>query len=178
VHSAVANLYVSMGMDLTPELLPSGTADSKPVADAAVVTPAAPAAAVAATVANATPAAAPVDTAVLARTFVEDWFNAWQAQDVTGYFSHYADDFVPANDQAPDAWRSQRERNITRHDSISIELESFTSVAETGDSVTVEFDMHFTAPTYQDRTRKQVVLRREDDMLSILAESNLSVQVL
>jgi len=185
---------VSMGMDLTPELLPSGTADSKPAADTAVVTPAAPAAAVAATVAaapepvaataaaatavNAAPAAAPVDTAALARTFVEDWFNAWQAQDVAGYFSHYADDFMPANDQTLEAWRSQRERNIARHDSIAIELESFTVVAETEDSVTVEFDMHFTAPTYEDRTRKQVVLRREDDMLSILAESNLSVQVL
>ncbi len=128
--------------------------------------------------AAATQAPAPVDTTALARMFVEDWFNAWQAQDVAGYFSHYADDFMPANDQTQDEWRSQRERNITRHDSISIELESFNVVAEAEDSLTVEFDMHFTAPTYEDRTSKQVVLRREDDMLSILAESNLSVQVL
>lgn len=206
LHSALANLYVSMGLDLTPELLPSGSetgiadaaattvsATAPPVA-AAVVAPAnAAAAAVAAVVAQAAAAdntqvvaaaaapaaAAPAaDTATLARSFVQDWFAAWQARDVAGYLAHYDGGFMPDNNQDIDAWRQTRERNITRHDTIVIELETFDLVAESADEVTVELLMHFTAPTYEDRTSKRLLLRREGDMLGILEEHNLNVEVL
>jgi outer membrane protein TolC len=180
VHSALANLYVSMGMDLTPELLPSGISSKVPDGAAAAASSTAVASIPVVELAVSTVAAIAAPTtgsAALAQTFVLDWLAAWQARDVTSYFAHYDTNFQPSGGATLGDWRAARERNIARYSNIVVALQDFEVIADDGNEVVVELLVHFTSPGYEDFTRKQVRLRRNGDDFTILVERNLIIDV-
>lgn len=55
---------------------------------------------------------APTEANLLAA--VEAWVNAWQSQDLDGYFSAYHTDFAPLYQSTRAAWRDNRVRSIQR----------------------------------------------------------------
>lgn len=91
-------------------------------------------------------------------SFIAQWLNAWQAQDVDSYFSYYHPDFVPASMASMQAWRNDRILKITRPQAIRLQMDEL-QVLETGaQTAQVEFLMTYHSTHYADRTLKALQL--------------------
>src|SRR5690606_31588241 len=88
---------------------------------------------------------------------VRDWLDAWQNQDLDGYFSSYHTDFAPLYQSTRSAWRDNHVRSIQRPSGISIGLEDFSVTGSTEVGVQVGFWMEYQSPGYADRTFKELV---------------------
>lgn len=107
---------------------------------------------------------------------VQQWLNAWQNQDMDGYFGAYHTDFAPLYQGTRAAWRDNRVRALNRPAAISIAIEDFTVLDTSPIGTHVGFTMEYHTPTYADRTRKELVIGHDvDGSLRILQEINRQV---
>lgn len=113
------------------------------------------------------------------RAFTDTWLDAWQRQDVDGYFAAYHEDFSPDNTDSKQAWRQNRIRNITRPARIAIDRDAIEVVAETDQTLTIRFTFTYRSDVYADRTTKELVLARAGEGIAgILEEHSLVVEPL
>ena len=109
--------------------------------------------------------------------WIADWAEAWQSQDLAGYFSRYHPDFVPQVHDSIESWRQERTDRINSPDSIEIAVcdVEVVDTAETG--TTIRFWMDYRSPVYADSTRKEMLIGPDDDnSWRILREINLELQ--
>lgn len=111
------------------------------------------------------------------RNRVAGWVAAWQAQDLDAYFSFYHDRFMPRYQNSLSAWRSNRERVIGSASDIELEMYDFDVVSESSSEVEVHFWLDYRSPSYQDQTRKKLVLAPFEEAWLIIEEVNLEVRV-
>jgi len=117
------------------------------------------------------------------RQAVQRWLDAWEGQDLEVYFASYADEFVPRYHRSRAAWLSNRERVIGNASEISLEISEFMLISEDAESVEVHFWLTYRSPSYQDDTRKKLILKKlpasdqSADGFEILEEINLEVRV-
>jgi murein L,D-transpeptidase YafK len=124
------------------------------------------------------PPASPAAAATIAEGLVTGWTNAWQSQDVAGYLAFYHPEFSPPNQASIESWQNSRRRIITSQSSISITVDDFRVVDNSGNQITVQFLLTYRGDTYADRTVKQLVLQPDaGGELCILREENLQTEV-
>src|SRR5690606_24398704 len=104
---------------------------------------------------------APTEANLLAA--VEQWVDAWQAQNLDGYFSAYHTDFAPLYQSTRAAWRDNRVRSIQRPAAITIGLEEFQVVGDAEVGMQVAFWLNYQSPDYADRTYKELVIGNDVD---------------
>ena len=108
---------------------------------------------------------------------IQGWLQAWENQDVNGYFDSYHEEYEPENFASLAAWRNQRERNITRPASIMIDYQDYMVLSRNADSTMVTLRMEYQSPTYADRTLKQLGLIRDaQGEWKIIYEGNVQVE--
>lgn len=114
---------------------------------------------------------------------VSNWVDAWEGQALDVYFSSYHSEFEPRYHNSRSEWRQSRERVIGNANRISLELSDFTIISEDSSSIEVHFWLAYQSPTYQDNTRKKLVLRKQSvstaeatDRWLIVEEVNLEVR--
>ncbi len=128
-------------------------------------------------------AMSPSSSQATPQSSVQTWLDAWQGQDLEGYFSSYDSAFVPRYHRSKNAWRSNRERVIGNAGQISLTLSDFVIVGEDAQNIEVHFWLAYRSPTYRDDTRKKLILRKlpaneqESVKFLILEEINLEVRV-
>lgn len=110
------------------------------------------------------------------RDRVAGWVSAWQDQDLEAYFAYYHDRFVPRYQNSLTAWRSNRERVIGGATDIELEMYDFDVISESPDEVEVHFWLDYRSPSYQDQTRKKLVLAPFQGSWLIIEEINLEVR--
>ncbi len=107
-----------------------------------------------------------------ARRLVDSWSQAWSAQDVDAYLSHYAQDFEPPRGMSRSAWAEDRRRRLTRPEFIRISITGLEAEVESESRGRVTFTQGYRSNTYEDSVRKTLELVREDGRWKILAEAS------
>jgi tetratricopeptide (TPR) repeat protein len=135
-----------------PAVAPQATATATPPPAAAAI----PAPSAAAT----TPTLSADSRAAMQRS-VDAWAAAWSAQNLDGYFSAYADTFVPEGGLSRAAWEAQRRERISAPGKISVRVADPTfSAGADADSASVSFRQEYVSDNFSDVVTKVLDLRR------------------
>ncbi len=115
--------------------------------------------------------------ASVAESVVTSWITAWQSQDVATYLAFYHQDFVPPNGASRADWENNRSRTITSQSSISIDMEDFRVITNSGNQTTVQFMLTYRGDSYADRTLKELMLQTDaSGEMRIMKEQNLRTE--
>lgn len=106
---------------------------------------------------------------------VEQWRKAWEAGNTSAYFNSYSKDFVPADNQTPLAWQTQRKRRVRPARDINLTLESFdVKFSDNYRRIIVDFVQHYRSKTYLEISKKRLVMVKEGDSWKISSEQELN----
>lgn len=117
-----------------------------------------------------------VSESTLVRTavaHVNQWAEAWAAQDVEGYLNAYKNGFKPSNGLSNKAWKKQRNQRLTKPTFINVELSDISTRIINDNTAKVAFTQRYKSNTYQDTTRKQVTLERVSGNWKIADERSI-----
>lgn len=131
-------------------------------------TPQAPVAAPPSAPVTATPPPAPFDTAPI-QNAVNVWAQAWQGQDLPGYFFAYSQAFTPEGGLSRSAWETQRRDRISRPANITVRI-SGLRVESVGTGARATFTQDYSADNYSDTVTKVLDLVREGGSWKITRE--------
>jgi nitrite reductase (NO-forming) len=104
---------------------------------------------------------------------VEAWREAWSAQDVVSYFSHYAANFqTQPGFPSMEKWKKHKNRAISHSKFIEVRLSSIqVTVGQTGGKATVRFIQHFTNDRFNGYNLKFLTMVKENGSWKILRET-------
>lgn len=117
-----------------------------------------------------------VSESTLVRTavaHVNQWAQAWSAQDVDGYIDSYKNGFKPSNGLSNKAWKKQRNQRLTKPTYITVELSDISTRIVGDNTAKVAFTQRYKSNTYQDKTRKLLTLERVDGRWKIADERSI-----
>jgi tetratricopeptide (TPR) repeat protein len=100
---------------------------------------------------------------------ISAWAAAWSAKDVDQYLGFYSKDFVPSKRKSRDEWAAERRSRIAGKARISVRVAS-PQVQVNGDTATVKFLQTYASSGLKDKTRKTMVLNREEGQWRIREE--------
>ncbi len=101
---------------------------------------------------------------------VNDWANAWSAQDVAGYLSFYAREFIPPKNLSREAWEVDRQVRLKKPAYIKITLSNIKINIHGSEYAEVRFNQRYQSNTYGDQVRKELLMRKVDDKWLITQE--------
>ena len=109
-------------------------------------------------------------------TALQGWAAAWSAQAVDLYLSFYGKEFKPAR-LSRKVWAVQRRIRLSKPRWVNVRLKNFDvkAVEKQADKAIVRLVQDYRADNYQDKTRKQFVMKRTLDGWRILSEQSLAV---
>jgi tetratricopeptide (TPR) repeat protein len=143
---------------LSGEAAPAAVPPPPPVADEPAVAPApAPA-----------PPPAPAERDALIAA-VQNWAEAWSAQDLARYIGAYAPDYAPP-DQSRAEWVAQREERILGAQDLLVSVAD-PQVDVQGDSARVRFVQRYVSRQFSDEVVKWLDFRRQDGVWYIVGET-------
>ncbi|TAG79302.1 MAG: tetratricopeptide repeat protein [Betaproteobacteria bacterium] len=147
----------------TPPAAPAPTAKS------AASTPAAAAATA--------PAPAPATTTIPAADPKQDvlaavtrWARAWSSRNADGYLAAYSKSFDPEGSQSRAAWAAARRERVTTPKRINVEVIEPSVQIVSSNEVRVVFRQNYASDTLNAKSRKTLVLVREDGEWKISRE--------
>lgn len=99
------------------------------------------------------------------------WVDAWMNGDIKQYISFYSKDFIPADKLSYQEWAQQRRYRLRQSKQVSISFNQLTVFfdAEKNTAIT-EFVQQYKAGAYQDKVRKQLYWKIENESWLILRE--------
>ncbi len=103
-------------------------------------------------------------------TTMEDWKQAWVAQDAGAYLSFYATDFDTPFQISREEWASFRISRIQNPRWIRVEFEQLDFVQLEENFAAISFTQLYAAPGYADRSRKHMDLVRTEQGWKIRRE--------
>src|SRR5690606_13451705 len=101
---------------------------------------------------------------------INTWLRAWENRDMEAYLASYTDDFIGQNEASHTAWVKSRTTRILGTSSISIDHSKLKVVLERGDTAKATFMQRYRSDSYQDRTRKTLILKKVDGKWRISQE--------
>lgn len=107
----------------------------------------------------------------LIRASVQDWADAWSAQDLQAYFAAYSPRFDPNGTRTIQQWRALRVRRVGGPDWITVAVSDMDVMLTGADTATVTFEQAYESNTYQDHVRKTLTLVHTADGWLIKTES-------
>lgn len=93
---------------------------------------------------------------------LDDWANAWSAQDVNAYLSHYSSAYIPAKGLTRARWEAQRKVRLAKPKFIKITLSNPKVTMHSDKHAEINFTQSYQSDTYSDRVNKIIVMTRED----------------
>lgn len=106
---------------------------------------------------------------------VEQWRNAWEAGVSDVYLSYYSDKFTPGSGQSLTQWQKQRRLRVVPSKNIELALEDFNvSFDDDIENSTVTFGQLYRSGDYSERSRKQLVLSKEQEVWKIISEAEIN----
>ena len=101
---------------------------------------------------------------------VDDWAQAWSAQDANAYLSFYAADFrLPAN-MSRASWETSRRNRIAKPKTISVVVDDpKVEFADSTDAF-VTFQQTYRSDVYRDQVRKRLQLHKQGNHWQIYQE--------
>ncbi len=100
------------------------------------------------------------------------WKQAWRAGDAHTYFGFYSDKFTPSNGKTVDEWKQQRVKRLNTEQSIDLILEDFeVKYDPQSQRSLVTFRQFYKSGTFQDSTKKRLILANEDGQWRIVSET-------
>ncbi|MBC7513149.1 MAG: tetratricopeptide repeat protein [Herminiimonas sp.] len=100
---------------------------------------------------------------------VNDWAEAWSAQDVKRYLGHYGNDFETPKSEPRKAWVDERTSRIVGKGRINVKVAA-PQVSIIGTQATVKFRQLYTSDRLQADSRKTLVLIRQNGKWQIKQE--------
>lgn len=162
---------VAGAVKTAPVTAPSAT-QSAPANSAAAKT--SPTTTVAQPTAPATPSAPPVAANADARAdvlaAVNRWAKAWSSRSAEGYLASYAKTFEPDKGQSRSAWAAARRERVTTPKKISVEVVDPTVQIISTTEARVTFRQNYSSDTLNTRSRKTLVMVKEDGEWRIARE--------
>ncbi len=101
---------------------------------------------------------------------LNNWADAWSAQDVAAYLASYSDQFVPAKNQSFGSWKKERSVRLKRPGYIKITLSDVKINIHGKDYAEVRFKQRYKSDTYGDIVKKELLMRKVDDKWLITQE--------
>jgi tetratricopeptide (TPR) repeat protein len=92
---------------------------------------------------------------------VQAWAAAWSAKDVKRYLAFYGNEFTPATGETRAQWESNRAARISSKNRIQVGV-SAPEVKVNGDVATVQFQQMYQADNIREKSRKTLVLNRQN----------------
>lgn len=106
---------------------------------------------------------------------LENWRKAWQAGDVARYLSFYSEDFIPRNELSRERWVELRRDRISPAKKIVLRLSNFkVEFIDNNAAAIVAFDQAYQAGSYQDVSRKKLLLLKERQEWKITSETEIT----
>lgn len=102
-----------------------------------------------------------------------NWASAWSAQKADRYLSFYDSKFLPAKGMSRSRWAQQRRLRLQHPAWLKVTLDDFKIQPAGEGRVRVQFLQYYQSDTYQDRTRKEIVLQSSPKGWHILSEHSL-----
>ncbi len=154
--------------DLAPQVVLDKSSLPKPTLATAPIAPA-PAPVPAPAPAPAVPSSKALCDAVAPS--VEKWIAAWNGKDINGYFSAYADGFVPAQGLSRSQWESLRKKRVGKQGGISTVLKNITPAQCDGKTTEVSFTQEYGSEDYRDTVEKTLSMEYVGGAWKILKET-------
>ncbi len=120
-----------------------------------------------------------VNSKVLATTAIKNlvskWSKAWSSKDVDAYLGFYSENFAPKSGMNVEQWRRYRRARLSKPTAIEIRINNLKIDKHSEAAAFVSFIQEYKSDLYQDKTRKTLSLRHEDDRWKIVAEKATSL---
>ena len=121
--------------------------------------------------AKAKPAAEPDGNEEINKT-LGNWAAAWAKKDMKAYFAQYAPNFDPPKDMDRKAWEKEREQRIAgKPGKITVSYDD-PQISVSGDSATVRFRQHYSAPGLSSSTTKTLKMVKSGNRWLIQEETS------
>ena len=103
---------------------------------------------------------------------IDNWAAHWSKQDVPAYLNSYSEVFDVPGTLTRSQWEGQRKTRLGRaaYISISVAYDSFEIIG--ADEARVTFEQNYNSDSYNDVTRKFLLLNKQDDRWLISAEGS------
>ena len=102
---------------------------------------------------------------------VEKWIASWNSKDINGYFSAYADSFVPAQGLSRSQWENLRKKRVGKQGGISTVLKNITPARCDGKTTEVSFTQEYGSEDYRDTVEKTLSMEYANGAWKILKET-------
>lgn len=103
-------------------------------------------------------------------TALNNWANAWSAQDVDKYLSSYGREFIPPKRLSRAEWEKERHKRLKRPSFIKISLSNIKINLHGKDYAEIRFKQSYQSDTYGDKVKKEILMRKVDDKWLITQE--------
>ena len=101
---------------------------------------------------------------------VNNWANAWSAQDVDTYLASYGQEYIPAKRLSRREWEKERRKRLLRPSFIKITLSNLKINLHGKDYAEVKFTQSYRSDTYSDKVKKEILMRKVEDKWLITQE--------
>ncbi len=106
---------------------------------------------------------------------LQNWADAWQAQNYQGYVDAYTADYRPNAKLNHQQWVAQRQQRITKPKFINVRLEKVTVKLLRDNLAEARFNQFYQSDNYKDAVRKRVMLVKSDGGWKISLERSLGL---
>jgi hypothetical protein len=106
-------------------------------------------------------------------TTLQGWAAAWSEQATDVYLVFYAEDYHPPG-QSRQGWEQERRSRLKKPDWIRVALKDIKVEPINNKEAKVELTQIYQASNYQDKTRKQLMLKQTPDGWRITAEKSVA----
>jgi len=104
---------------------------------------------------------------------LQNWMSAWSEKDVPLYLSYYDQSFKPKNGMNRKKWIKDRYRKLNKK-FISVSWTEVPTVTILScNEARVIFEQKYQSNNYKDKSKKQIVLKRNQDIWLIIEEDSL-----
>ncbi len=91
---------------------------------------------------------------------LDNWANAWSAQNIETYIASYSEDFEPPRKMTRTAWKKERQLRIKKPDFIKVTLSNIEMNRYGNDYAEIRFTQKYQSDTYGDKVKKEISMRK------------------
>ncbi len=112
------------------------------------------------------------ERAVIENT-ISSWAESWSKQNLSDYFYHYSDSYVPEMGGSYQEWLQTRKSRLLRPGWIKVDVSDIKLRRLAKNRVQVKFQQNFESSTYSDQINKSINMINGADGWKILTERSL-----
>ena len=120
--------------------------------------------------ASKTPPSKPAASESLPSSYIENWANAWEKQDIASYLSFYSKEFKGFKNHRG-AWEASRQKAFKKNKNITIKLSNIQIHQKGKEKIEVNFIQKYKSDAYADTGIKELLLEKRKAGWKIIKET-------